>query len=342
MKIKAVDLFCGAGGLTHGLKKTGIEVSAGYDIEETCRFAFEYNNDSQFINKDITTLDGKEVKSHLSDADITLLAGCAPCQPFSTYGRTKDKKKDDKWALLYSFSRIVDECQPDIITMENVPGLMTQNVFQDFIENLEKHGYFVEYKIVFCPDYGLPQTRKRLVLLASKFGPITLIEPTHQKEKYVTVKDAIADLPMISAGTSDSVDPLHRSSSLSPLNLKRIIASKPGGDWHDWPIELRANCHLKDSGKFFRSVYGRMKWDEPSPTITTQCYGFGNGRFGHPEQNRAISLREAALLQTFPKSYRFFNVGENLDIASLAKMIGNAVPVKLGEVIGKSILKHLN
>ncbi|MCE0848049.1 DNA cytosine methyltransferase [Buttiauxella sp. A2-C1_F] len=341
MKIKAVDLFCGAGGLTHGLKKAGIEVSAGYDIEETCRFAFEYNNGSQFINKDITTLDGKEVSSHLKNADITLLAGCAPCQPFSTYGRTKNKKKDDKWALLYSFSRIIDECQPDIITMENVPGLMAQNVFKDFLRNLKKHGYFTEYKIIFCPDYGLPQTRKRLVLLASKIGPITLIEPTHTKGNYITVQDAIAGLPVINAGTSDANDPLHRSSSLSPLNLKRIIASKPGGDWHDWPIDLRANCHLKDSGKFFRSVYGRMSWDEPSPTITTQCYGFGNGRFGHPEQNRAISLREAALLQTFPKNYRFFGVGENLDIASLAKMIGNAVPVKLGEVIGRSIVKHL-
>ncbi|CFB68502.1 TPA: DNA cytosine methyltransferase [Yersinia enterocolitica] len=341
MKIKAVDLFCGAGGLTHGLKTAGIDVVAGFDIEETCRFAFEHNNSSKFINADVTNLSGGEVAQHFKEADITLLAGCAPCQPFSTYGRTKNKQKDDKWTLLYSFSRIIDECKPDIITMENVPGLITQNVFHDFLQNLLNHGYFVEYKIVFCPDYGLPQTRKRLVLLASKIGPISLIEPTHKKENYVTVKDTIVKLPKIEAGESYSKDPLHRSSSLSPINVERIKASKPGGDWHDWPIHLRATCHLKDSGKFFRSVYGRMSWDEPSPTITTQCYGFGNGRFGHPEQNRAISLREAALLQTFPKNYRFFKRGENLDIASLAKMIGNAVPVKLGEVIGLSIIKHL-
>lgn len=341
LKIKAIDLFCGAGGLTHGLKTAGINVVAGYDIEESCRFAFEHNNDSSFINKDITSLSGEEVTKLFDDADVTILAGCAPCQPFSTYGRTKNKQKDDKWSLLYSFSRIIDECRPDIVTMENVPGLMAQNIFRDFLQNLEKHGYFVEYKIVFCPDYGLPQTRKRLVLLASKLGPIFLKEPSHQKGNYVSVKDAIAKLPKLEAGKSDSKDSLHRCSSLSPLNLERIKASKPGGDWHDWPIELRATCHLKDSGKFFRSVYGRMSWDEPSPTITTQCYGFGNGRFGHPEQNRAISLREAALLQTFPKDYHFFKKGETLDIASLAKMIGNAVPVKLGEVIGMSIVKHL-
>lgn len=336
-----MDLFCGAGGLTHGLQVAGINVVAGYDIEETCRFAFEHNNNSKFFNKDITTLSGNEVLEQLNNSDISILAGCAPCQPFSTYGRTKNKRKDDKWALLYSFSRLIDEIQPLIVTMENVPGLISQNVFKDFIKNLELHGYHVSQRIIFCPDYGIPQTRKRLVLLASKLGPIDLIASTHNKDNYKTVKEVISKLPPIKAGESDKNDPLHRSSSLSPLNMERIKASKPGGDWHDWPIHLRAACHLKDSGKFYRSVYGRMSWNEPSPTITTQCYGFGNGRFGHPEQNRAISLREAAILQSFPDNYLFFDKGDILDIASTARMIGNAVPVRLGEVIGISILKHL-
>ncbi|WP_312141879.1 DNA cytosine methyltransferase [Atlantibacter hermannii] len=342
MKIKAVDLFCGAGGLTHGLKQSGIAVVAGYDIEETCRFAFEFNNNAVFINQDITVLKGEQILSHFKDSDVTILAGCAPCQPFSTYGRTKNKKKDDKWALLYSFSRLIDETQPSIVTMENVPGLMAQDVFKDFINNLEGHGYNVCYKIIFCPDYGMPQTRKRLVLLASKLGSISIIDPTHNKKNYVTVKDAIFDLPSLSAGECDKHDPLHKCSTLSPLNMERIKASKPGGDWHDWPLHLRAPCHLKESGKFYKSVYGRMSWNEPSPTITTQCYGFGNGRFGHPEQNRAISLREAAILQSFPKDYLFFDKESTLDIASTARMIGNAVPVRLGEIIGKSILKHLS
>lgn len=137
-------------GLTHGLKQSGIDVVAGYDIEETCRFAFEFNNNAVFINQDITVLKGEQILSHFKDSDVTILAGCAPCQPFSTYGRTKNKKKDDKWALLYSFSRLIDETQPSIVTMENVPGLITQDIFKDFINNLEGHGYNVYYKIVFA------------------------------------------------------------------------------------------------------------------------------------------------------------------------------------------------
>lgn len=341
MKIKAVDLFCGAGGLTHGLKASGIDVVAGYDIEESCRYAYEFNNKALFINEDVTNLSGNDINCHYKESDIRVLAGCAPCQPFSTYGRTKNKKKDDKWSLLYSFSKIVSQSQPDIVTMENVPGLITQQVFLDFIESLREQNYFIDYKVIFCPDYGMPQTRKRLVLLASKFKEISLIDATHNKKNYLTVKDAIGKLPKLEAGACDPKDPLHRSSTLSPLNLQRIKASKPGGDWRDWPVDLRANCHLKETGKYFTSVYGRMEWNEPSPTITTQCYGFGNGRFGHPEQDRAISLREAAILQSFPKNYKFHQKNEIMDIASLAKMIGNAVPVRLGEVVGKSIIKHL-
>ncbi len=340
LSIKAVDLFCGAGGLTHGLIKSGIDVVAGYDIEESCRFAYEYNNNATFIKQDVMSLTSEEVLHHLEGADFTLLAGCAPCQPFSTYSRSKQKsehQKDERWNLLSSFGRLISEVMPDFVTMENVPGLAEQQVFINFLSVLRKSGYNLDYKVVFCPDYGMAQTRKRLVLIASRLGEINLQNPSHKQENYLTVADVIGHLPKIVAGETHEDDPLHKSSTLSPINLKRIRASIPGGSWLDWPEELRASCHKKDSGKTYISVYGRMSWNEPSPTITTQCNGFGNGRFGHPEQDRAISLREAAMLQSFPANYRFHSLEEKQSIVALAKMIGNAVPVRLGEIVGQSI-----
>lgn len=341
--IKAVDLFCGAGGLTYGLQQAGIDVVAGYDVEEACRFAYEHNNQAKFIRKDVTELSKEEVEKHLHGAEFTVLAGCAPCQPFSTYSRTTNTAgpKDNRWGLLNSFGRLISEVLPDFVTMENVPGLAGQPVFESFLRQLAESGYQYDYQVVFCPDYGMAQTRKRLVLVASKETEINLAQPTHAPDQYLTVADVITGLPILTAGQSHKSDPLHRASILSPINLKRIQASKPGGSWLDWPEDLRAKCHRKESGKTFPSVYGRMTWDEPSPTITTQCNGYGNGRFGHPEQDRAISLREAAMLQSFPENYQFAPEGEKRSIGALAKMIGNAVPVRLGEVVGQSIQSSL-
>lgn len=344
MTVKAVDLFCGAGGLTHGLLNAGIEVVAGYDIAESCRFAYEHNNKAQFINQSVPDLAAADIHPHLADADYTLLAGCAPCQPFSTYARTTKSKLsgiDERRDLLSSFARLVSEVKPDFVTMENVPGLMEQSVFKSFIKLLKNHGYFIDYRVIYCPDYGMAQTRKRLVLVASSLGKISLIPPTHSPAEYRSVADAIKKLPPIAAGETHPDDPLHRASTLSPLNMRRIRASVQGGSWWDWPEELRAACHIKESGKTFPGVYGRMSWEKPSPTITTQCNGFGNGRFGHPEQDRAISLREAALLQSFPLNYQFSAPDNIQPISALAKMIGNAVPVRLGEIVGKTILSHI-
>ncbi|CNK42175.1 MULTISPECIES: DNA cytosine methyltransferase [Yersinia] len=344
LSIKAVDLFCGAGGLTHGLIKSGINVVAGYDIEESCRFAYEHNNNATFINQDVTSLSGDEVLRHLKNADYTLLAGCAPCQPFSTYSRAKKTTKnhqDNRWNLLASFGRLIAEVLPDFVTMENVPGLADQKVFIDFLAQLNMNGYSIDYKIVFCPDYGMAQTRKRLVLIASRLGKISLPKPSRKPDNYLNVADVISHLPKIGAGDTCKNDPLHKSSVLSPINIKRIKASVPGGSWMDWPEELRASCHKKDTGKTYISVYGRMSWNTPAPTITTQCNGFGNGRFGHPEQDRAISLREAAILQSFPADYHFHSKNTKLSVATLAKMIGNAVPVRLGEIVGQSIKSSL-
>lgn len=179
------------------------------------------------------------------------------------------------------------------------------------------------------------------MLFASKFGEIEIVAATHSPDQYRTVRDAIGHLEPLEAGQTSEKDPLHRASRLSELNLRRIRASVPGGTWRDWDDELVAGCHKKESGRGYASVYGRMQWDEPSPTITAQCYGFGNGRFGHPEQDRAISLREAALLQTFPEDYQFVPPEDPHYITVIGRLIGNAVPVDLGRVIAKSIKRHL-
>ena len=342
LNITAIDLFCGAGGLTHGLIKSKINVVAGFDIEESCRYVYEKNNkNAQFFNQDVSSLKSEEVLSLYPKGHIKLLAGCAPCQPFSTYSQGRDPHKDKKWPLLYAFSRLIKEIEPELVTMENVPDVTKHQVYNDFVVELKQLGYHIWAEQVYCPDYGIPQMRKRHVLLASKLGKIELIEPTHKPDEYNTVKDAISSLPSIVAGESYIDDPLHVSANLSPLNLKRIKCSKEGGSWRDWPEQLRAACHRKESGKSYSGVYARMQWNQPSPTMTTQCFGFGNGRFGHPVQDRAISLREAAILQTFPKSYEFVAPDKKIYMSTIGKMIGNAVPVDLGFVIGKSLLKHV-
>ena len=340
MQIEAVDLFCGVGGLTAGLIQAGIKVKAGYDIAEDCRFAYVYNNQAVFVKKDVAEVSADDVLSWYSEGSIKLLAGCAPCQPFSTYNQGRDTTKDKKWPLLYHFSRLIKEIDPELVTMENVPDVTKHKVYHDFIDELVSLGYIITAEEVACVDYGVPQTRRRHVVLASKISKINLIKPTHITP--ITVKDVISDLEPLTAGQKSKNDPLHAASRLSEINLKRIKASEPGGTWRDWPEELRAECHKKESGKFYSAVYGRMHWDNPAPTMTTLCYGFGNGRFGHPEQDRAISLREAALFQTFPKNYQFSPINQPVIFKTVGRMIGNAVPVRLGEVVGISIVSSLN
>lgn len=340
-----IDLFCGVGGLSHGFIQEDFNVLAGIDIDETCRFAFEENNKSEFIAKSITDISAQEInRIYGENTDLKILVGCAPCQNFSSY-MFKDKDKDsNKWKLLYEFSRLINEVQPDIVSMENVAQLINFKkapVFEDFVSNLKSLGYYVHYEVVNCPDYGIPQNRKRLILLASKFGEIKLIPKTHNRDLYVTVKDAIGELPFIKDGEKDINDPIHFSRKLTPKNKKRIEATPYGGSWKDWNEDLRLECHKKETGKSFPSVYGRMVWEKPSPTMTTQCIGYGNGRFGHPVQDRAISLREAALLQTFPLDYKFVKNDQDYNSTILARQIGNAVPVKLGQVVAKSVKEHL-
>lgn len=344
--IAIVDLFCGIGGLTHGFLREGFNVVAGIDIDESCKYAFEKNNKSKFISKSVTDISAEELNTLFGNSKIKILVGCAPCQPFSSYTfKDPGKKDNDKWKLLYEFQRLILETSPDIISMENVSQLINFKkapVFNDFIETLEKEGYYTHFEIVNCPEYGIPQNRKRLVLIASKLGSIDLIPKTHNKDNFITVRDAIGDLPHLDDGEFHAKDKLHFARKLSPTNKKRIKNTPYGGSWKDWPEDLKLECHKKESGKSYSSVYGRMKWEEPSPTMTTHCIGYGNGRFGHPEQNRGISLREASILQSFPKNYIFFKKNEDISTVAIARQIGNAVPVRLGEIIAKSIKKHLS
>jgi len=345
MKTSAIDLFCGIGGLSYGLQKAGISVVAGVDLDQSSQYAYEENVKADFILKDISKFHGDEItKKYWRDKDqVKVLAGCAPCQPFSTHSnKIKNKKQTKKWRLISEFRRLVEETNPDIVTMENVPNLANQKIFRDFVDFLKQRKYFVSYSNVYCPDYGIPQKRRRLVLLASKYGDIELIPKTHSEENYMSLKEAIGDLPPVKAGEVCESDPLHRSIKLTEINLQRIKASKPNGTWLDWDEDLRLACHKKNTGNTYKAVYGRMSWNEPSSTITTQFHNYGTGRFGHPTQNRALTIREAAILQTFPIDYKFYENEKDIFIRKLGVHIGNAVPVELGVVIGKSILAHLD
>lgn len=339
MKIEAIDLFCGIGGLTYGLRKAKINVLAGIDNDETCSVPYESNNKSKFIAADVSDYDFNELKSLYSNDSIRVLVGCAPCQPFSSHTfKVKNKEGDARWTLIDSFLEAVRILDPHIISMENVRGITKTEVYNKFLTSLDELGYQFEAEVMYCPDFGIPQSRSRLVLLGSKLGKISLPVKTHKKEKYKTVRDVLSKLPELEAGGRDVNDIVHATRKLSELNLQRMRQSKPSGSWKDWDESLLPDCYRKKSGQTYVSVYGRMSWDDVSPTMTTQFTSYGSGRFGHPEQDRALTLREGAILQTFPKSYNF---GDSVTMTRTSRHIGNAVPPRLGFVIGKAIQKHL-
>ena len=295
--IHAVDLFCGIGGLTHGLQLAGVAVRAGFDTDSTCHHAFEANNPgAEFVCKDVREVAFDDVAPYYGAGNATALVGCAPCQPFSAHNRRRTQSHED-CSLVGEFARLVKEGTPDFVSMENVPGLRKHTVFQDFIDTLEALDYNVSHEIVTCERFGVPQRRRRLVVLASKRGPISLSEC---EENPPTVGDCIRDLPPIRDGGGCEDDPAHAAMPLSQTNQERIARSKPGGTWKDWPDHLVNACQRN---AHYPAPYSRMCWDELAPTITTQFCYYSTGRFGHPEQNRAISVREGAILQTFPEDY---------------------------------------
>lgn len=342
--ICAVDLFCGAGGLTHGLMRAGISVAAGIDIDHQAEYAYIANNPgARFLRWDLSRKNSRSIAALFRPGKIRLLAGCAPCKPFSKL--TNGIRHHRDWNLLDHFARFIRGVLPELVTMENVPELSDRGaeVFDRFIAVLRRHGYRVDWRVINCAEFGVPQSRKRLVLLASRLGSISIPEgPWPDPCQWRTVRQTIGHMRPLKSGEADPEDPLHVAPLLSAMNLQRIRATPhDGGTRKDWPDELLLDCHRKKSGERYLSVYGRMWWDKPSPTITTLCTGIGNGRFGHPEQDRPITLREAALLQSFPLEYAFWPRDRRLNRSAVGKLIGNAVPPILAEELGKALLSHV-
>lgn len=350
--IKVIDLFCWIGGITRWFIDEDLNVVAGIDFEGSCKFGYEANNKwAQFIHKDIREVKTEEIEwLYGEDCDMKILVWCAPCQPFSGMNNNKwdyfyDSDKANSRSPLDKFAHLVETTLPTIVSMENVANLANKEkypAFVHFLDVLEKNKYSVWCEVIDTSDFWIPQKRKRLVLLASRLWDIELIKPEIQKK--TTVYDVLKDLPPIGIGETHPSDPYHRSQDMSPLNRERIKVIPKNG----WTLarsgadHLMPACHKKASGKSYScSVYGRMRWDEPSPTLTTLCLWLWNGRYWHPEQDRAISLREAAIIQTFPKDYQFTEDTKNYNLHKVAKYIGNAVPVKLGQIIAKSIKLHL-
>ena len=340
LNAQVFDMFCSIGGLTYGLQEAGIKVNAGLDIDGSCRYTYETNCQATFLKADIRDVSYSDISEHFHDAEYRILVGCAPCQPFSSLAsKTKSYESDSRWTLINEFLRIILEGRPEIVSMENVPQLMDEPIYDEFKQALIVAGYKVSDDIVSCAQFGVPQRRRRLVMLSSLLGRIDMPKP--ESIKPGTVRQAIEKLAPLENGQASKTDPLHVCSRLEPINLKRIKASKPGGSWRDWPAVLLPDCYKKDSGRSYGSVYGRMQWDMLAPTLTTQFYRYGTGRFGHPEQDRALSLREGALLQTFPEHYQFLPPGGKALFTRIGRHIGNAVPPSLASAVGKAITCHL-
>ena len=336
----AIDFFCGGGGLTSGLIGAGISVLGGYDSCPDYKDTYEKNNKAKFICADIRNVNAEKIYGEFpaikGKEDQLLFSGCAPCQPFSSQRHAKTVHKDVN--LLVEFGRIVEAIKPAHVFVENVPGIRGKGkqVIDSFIYEKEKSGYLYDYKVVNAKDYGVPQNRQRFVLIASRFFKPTIPEGTFGagKTPYRTVRDAIAKFPEISAGGHNDSVPNHQASALSALNLERIQHTPhSGGDRRSWPPRLILKCH-NNGHTGHTDVYGRMDWDKVAPTLTARCYSLSNGRYGHPTQNRAISLREAAALQSFSDEYVFYGT-----FVSIGRQIGNAVPVKMAEVMGKYIVR---
>ena len=343
-KIHVYDFFSGCGGTSVGLKAVGMEIIFGLDIDLDSANTFKMNNPfAHFINGDIKDTHVEEIK-HLVCAStqskaLTLFCGCAPCQPFSKQNKIRNED-DPRKDLLTEFARFVSYYTPDFVLVENVPGIQNVDInngnFQKFLEVLAHHHYNVDFGVIPALWFGVPQTRERFVLLASKHTNIKLPSQTHDglKTPYATVRDWIGGLPPIAAGETHKDVMDHTAAKLSDLTIKRIKATPEGKGRESWPEELILKCHKKYKGH--TDVYGRLSWDKPASGLTTRCISYSNGRFGHPEQDRAISVREAALLQTFPLDYSFTG-----SLVSKAKQIGNAVPPKMAEALGRAIIASL-
>lgn len=335
MKLLAIDLFSGVGGLTSGMHRAGFKTEMAFELDELASKAYNLNHKkTKVITKDIRNVDIEEVKEKLNEQTIHLLAGCPPCQGFSSIRRLNKSKpvKDDRNGLINEYIRFIKELMPYTFMMENVPGLALDNSFHKARKVLEKLDYCVDHQVVNVKDYGVPQNRKRLVMVGSRLGPLKVAQAINKK---VTVRKTIGDLPL----PEETDDQLHKIFPVHTPEIYQLIQDIPhnGGSRKDLGEDRQLKCHQKENVGF-NDVYGRLRWDDYSTTITGGCLNPSKGRFLHPEQNRCISAREAALLQSFPKKYKFL-----LDAprASIALMIGNALPPRFSYYQSKNIKQHI-
>lgn len=342
MKYTCIDSFCGAGGLALGLQNAGFEILFSFDIDKKCIDTI--NKNTQYFSHKAEAADIKDMlngkllkKCSLKRGELFLLAGGPPCQGFSI--QRHGEQMDPRNQLVLKYGQLIDELYPCYFVMENVSGLAGKrgkNILDELISRVEEIGYNVHIKLLDAQQYGVPQRRKRYIIVGERKDVGNSYEYPETNDIKVTVRDTISSLPMPPMDGSDHpAVSLHRRDKLSEINLQRIRAIKAGEGRDQLPMELRANCHKKDSSVIgYPKVYGRMEWDDVSPTITARFDSFTRGKFGHPEDDRTISLREGALLQTFPMDYMF--TGNKVDVA---RQIGNAVPPRMAEKIGSSIIE---
>ncbi len=340
--IQALDFFCGCGGTSAGLQAAGIEILAGLDMEPTAAATYRANfPTAAFIERDIRSVTPFEVSTLLDRVPGTrlLISACAPCQPYTNFHR-KSARRTEQRTLLLRLLPFIDDLCPDFVFVENVPGLQKVSggsTFNRFVAALRRRDFHVSWDVVDCRSYGVPQRRRRLILLASRLGTLRVPPATHGVGPGLlapsSVRDWIAHFPPISHGERHPAVPNHQASKLTELNLRRLRATPTGGGRTDWPKELRLDCHREHGGH--SDVYGRLSWDGAAPVLTTKCTSISNGRYGHPVQDRPISVREAAALQTFPDDFKF--VG---GIKSATRQVGNALPVLLAKAVGEALLAH--
>lgn len=336
MRFTSIDLFSGCGGLSEGMRQAGFTTSVALEKDELAVETYKLNHpETQVIPKDIRKISVAKVERMLDGTTVHLLAGCPPCQGFSSMRRLNKSEpvQDDRNDLILEYIRFVKALKPLTIMMENVPGLVDYDLFQNSIQTLKTEGYkWIDYDVVNIKDYGVPQSRRRLVLVGSRLGEIKIAKGSAEKK---TVRDILENLPL----PDECDDPIHKIfPSHTPKVQKRIeLTPINGGSRKDLPEEYTLKCH-KDKNIGFNDVYGRLRWDDVSTTITGGCLNPSKGRFLHPEQNRCISAREAALLQSFPPDYKFIS---DISIGSIALLIGNALPPKFSYIQSLNIYEHL-
>jgi DNA (cytosine-5)-methyltransferase 1 len=340
MTLKAIDLFCGAGGLSRGLSEAGFEIVAAVDSWEAALRTYRAN----FPAHRALAVDASALTADLlnTSSGLDLIAGGPPCQGFSIQRIGHDL--DDRNDLVLAFARIVSELHPRCFLMENVPGLLGRrgkHVAENFTRMMIDSGYDLRHAIIDAADYGVPQNRKRVFFVGwdrNALRQFSFPPPSSAEEERRTVREAIGDLPSPPMDFSAMPgDALHRRIRLSPKNLERLRLIPPGGGFEDLPVEMRVDCHKSGAARIgHRSVYGRLAPDRPAATITARFDSFTRGKFGHPWEERNITLREGARLQGFPDCHEFYGTQEEV-----AAQIGNAIPPSLAYAFGKALREFL-